>query len=139
MKGWLIRRGRGFLVLLSVGFIAAALLTVLGFFLYALFSLRKRTIEIGILQAVGLSVLAMIRLVAWEIALLILSGIGLGTTLGLLMSRLFVPFFQIGAEVADRTPPYLVEIAWPAIVQIYVLFVCSFWWRWRHCPACCCG
>src|SRR5690606_16375440 len=46
---------QGIFGMLSVGFVAAAVLTVLGFFLYALFSLRRRAIEIGVLRAVGLS------------------------------------------------------------------------------------
>jgi len=39
--------------LLSVGFITAAVLTVLGFILYAMFSFRRRFIELGMLRAVG--------------------------------------------------------------------------------------
>jgi len=46
---------QGLFGLLSVGFMAAAFLTVLGFLLYALFSFRRRFIELGILRAIGLS------------------------------------------------------------------------------------
>jgi putative ABC transport system permease protein len=55
---------QGLFGLLSVGFVAAALLTVLGFFLHTLFSLRQRTIELGILRAMGLSPLQMTSLLA---------------------------------------------------------------------------
>ena len=40
---------QGLFGVLSVGFLAAALLTVLGFFFYALFSFRRRFIELGTL------------------------------------------------------------------------------------------
>ena len=46
---------QGLFGVLSVGFLAAALLTVLGFLLYALFSFRRRFIELGTLRAIGLS------------------------------------------------------------------------------------
>jgi putative ABC transport system permease protein len=113
---------QGVFGLLSVGFIASALLTVLGFFLYAVFSFRRRMIELGILRAIGLSVGRMMGFIAWELGLLIVAGLGLGTVLGVWMSQQFIPFLQTGTRIADFVPPYLVEIAWPAISQIYVLF-----------------
>lgn len=113
---------QGLFGLLSVGFITSALLTVLGFFLYALFSLKQRTVELGILRAVGLSRAEMIQLVAWELVLLIVCGLLLGTALGVLISQQFIPFLQVGQDVADLAPPYLVEIAWDAVGQIYILF-----------------
>lgn len=117
---------QGIFGLLSVGFIAAALLTVLGFFMYALFSLRQRFITLGILQAVGLTQWNLRLYLAVELAVLIVSGLALGTFLGIIVSRQFIPFWQIGVREADLVPPYLVEIAWPAVAQIYVLFALMF-------------
>ena len=111
---------------LSVGFVVAAALTVLGFFLYALFSFRQRLVNLGILRAVGLSAGQLAALVAFELGALILSGLTLGTVLGVWISRLFIPTLQIGTAAADLTPPFLVEIAWPAVFQIYGLFVLLF-------------
>ncbi|MBE7528446.1 MAG: FtsX-like permease family protein [Chloroflexi bacterium] len=113
---------QGLFGLLSVGFLAAALLTVMGFFMYALYSFRRRFIELGILRAVGLSQAQMLVFVACEMGFLILTGLGLGILLGSWVSQLFIPFLQIGAEASDLTPPYLVEIAWTAVSQIAVLF-----------------
>ena len=96
---------QGLFGLLSVGFITSALLTVLGFFLYALFSLQRRTVEIGILRAVGLSRPKMIRLIAWELILLIVCGLLLGTALGVLISQQFIPFLQVGNDVGRLAPP----------------------------------
>lgn len=117
---------QGVFGLLSVGFIAAALLTVLGFFMYALSSLRQRFIALGILRAVGLSQRQMTIYLAVELAFLIVSGLTLGTGLGILVSQQFIPFWQIGVRAADLVPPYLVEIAWPAVFQIYALFSLMF-------------
>ncbi len=117
---------QGLFGLLSVGFVASALLTVLGFLLYALFSFRRRFIEMGMLRAVGLSVRQMIALLAAELAFLVLLGIGAGTGLGVFASRLFVPFLQIGASAQSQYPPFQIEIAWLSIVQIYILFGALF-------------
>jgi putative ABC transport system permease protein len=117
---------QGLFGLLSVGFIASALLTVLGFMLYALFSFRRRFIEMGMLRAIGLSVGQMVRLLAAELASLILLGIGAGTLLGILASQLFVPFLQIGADAAAQYPPFKITIAWGSILEIYGLFIVLF-------------
>lgn len=112
---------QGLFGLLSVGFIAAALLTVAGFFLYAIFSFRRRVIELGVLQAVGLSRGQMIVLVGSELGGLMLGGLTLGTLVGSWMSQQFIPYLQTTA-----VPPYLVEIAWPAIAQVYIWFTWMF-------------
>lgn len=117
---------QGLFGLLSVGFGSAALLTVLGFLLYALFSFRQRFIELGVLRAIGLSSGQMTIFLAWELAFLILTGVLLGTGLGIWASQLYIPYLQVGADEAARTPPFLVEIAWPAIVRIYILFSLLF-------------
>jgi len=113
---------QGLFGLLSVGFVAAALLTVLGFLLYALFSFRRRFIELGILRAIGLSSTQMTAFLAWELAFLILVGVGAGTGLGAWISGLFIPYLQVGTGPSARIPPFMVEIAWPAIFRIYALF-----------------
>jgi putative ABC transport system permease protein len=117
---------QGLFGLLSVGFVSSALLTVLGFLLYALFSFRRRFIEMGMLRAIGLSVRQMISLLAAELAFLVLLGIGVGTALGVFASRLFVPFLQIGASAQSQYPPFQIEIAWLSIAEIYVLFALLF-------------
>ncbi len=117
---------QGLFGVLSVGFLAAAFLTVLGFFLYALFSFRRRFIELGTLRAIGLSAGQMTAFLAWELAFLILLGLGAGTYLGALISQIFIPYLQIGTDVQSMTPPFQVQIAWPAIIRIYGLFVLLF-------------
>jgi len=113
---------QGFFGLLSVGFAALAFLTVLGFLLYALFSFRRRFIELGVLRAIGLSYGQMVSYLAWELAFLILMGIGAGTFLGVGAASWFIPYLQLGYGEAAYIPPYIIQISWPAILQIYTLF-----------------
>ncbi len=113
---------QGLFGLLSIGFSAAAVLTVLGFLLYALFSFRRRMVELGILRAVGLSAGQMASFLGWELAFLISIGGLLGTGLGAFISKFFIPFLQIGVGETARIPPYAVTIAWPAIFRVYMLF-----------------
>ena len=57
-----------------------------------------------------------------ELGLLLLIGGAAGTGLGVLASHIYIPTLQIGAEAAARVPPYVVEIAWPAMLRVYALF-----------------
>jgi putative ABC transport system permease protein len=117
---------QGLFGLLSVGFGASALLTVLGFLLYALFSFRRRFIEMGMLRAIGLSARQMTALLAGELIFLILIGVAVGSALGIAVSQWFIPFLQLGTATTAHYPPFIVEIAWPAIIQIYILFALLF-------------
>lgn len=117
---------QGLFGLLSIGFVASALLTVLGFLLYALFSFRRRFIELGVLRAIGLSLRQMIGMLGWELAALIVTGVAAGTGLGVLVSLWFIPYLQVGVEASSRFPPFVVAIAWPAMARIYLLFAVLF-------------
>ncbi|HEU0292846.1 MAG TPA: FtsX-like permease family protein [Anaerolineales bacterium] len=117
---------QGLFGFLFIGFAAAALLSALAFLLYVLFSFRQRFIELGVLRAAGLSMGQMSGYMAWELTFLILLGVCIGTGFGVLASRLFIPFLQIGSRLSALVPPFQVLIAWPAIFQIYGMLVLLF-------------
>ncbi|HHY57640.1 MAG TPA: FtsX-like permease family protein [Chloroflexi bacterium] len=117
---------QGLFGVLSVGFLASALLTVLGFLLYALFSFRRRFIELGTLRAIGLSTRQLAIFLSCELAFLIVLGLGAGTGIGALISELFIPYFQVGSGPTANIPPFTVEIAWFAVTRLYVLFGALF-------------
>jgi putative ABC transport system permease protein len=117
---------QGLFGLLSVGFLAAAALTVLGFLVYAVVSFRRRFIELGMLRAVGLSVTQMALFLTGEQAIVILTGAGLGTALGVLASQLFIPFLQVGTDKYAQVPPFVVQIAWGQLWTIYAVFGAMF-------------
>ena len=43
-----------------------------------------------------------------------------------MISSVYIPFLQVGSDAQSIAPPFLVEIAWPAILRIYLLFVVMF-------------
>jgi putative ABC transport system permease protein len=117
---------QGLFGLLSVGFLAAAGLTVVGFLVYTVVSFRRRTIELGMLRAIGLSVEQMAAYLTGELAALILAGVAAGTGLGVLASTLFIPFFQVGGDKTAFVPPFVVQIAWQQLGTIYLVFGLMF-------------
>jgi putative ABC transport system permease protein len=117
---------QGVFGLLSVGFVAAALLTVLGFVIYSYISFSQRYVELGVLRAIGLSMGQMAAFLAAEQLVLIVSGMAVGTGLGVLASQLFVPFFQVQAGEHPFTPPFIVRLAWDRLPYIYAVFGVMF-------------
>ncbi|MBZ0294237.1 MAG: ABC transporter permease [Anaerolineae bacterium] len=117
---------QGLFGILSVGFLAAAALTVIGFAMYMMFSFRQRFIQIGVLRAVGLLRRQMIGLLAWEMVFLVLCGGIIGTLLGVWSSAFFIPYLQVDTGPLTGIPPMIVEVAWPAILRIYLLFAGLF-------------
>ncbi len=120
---------QGLFGLLSVGFLASALVTLLGFLLATLRSFRRRMVELGTLRAIGLSTGQLTALLLCEQALVIGTGALLGSGLGVLASRLFVPFLQVRTGTFPDTPPFRVAIATTQLGQIYIgagiLLVCA--------------
>ncbi|MBN2047615.1 MAG: ABC transporter permease [Anaerolineaceae bacterium] len=117
---------QGFFGLLTISFLSTALLSFLGFFLYAVFSLRRRFIELGVLRAIGLTTRQMSATLSWEFIFLIFGGAFLGTLVGILSSNFFVPYLQIGSDNFMQVPPYYISIAWGQMLQIYGLLFFLF-------------
>lgn len=117
---------QGVFGLLSVGFIVSASVTVLGFLLYAYISFRQRYIEWGVLRAVGLSTGQMALSLVAEQLTLILTGAGIGTGIGVFVSRLLIPFLQVEGGEHALTPPFIVQVAWTEITYIYTIFGAMF-------------
>ncbi len=113
----------GLFGVLNVGFLTAGLMPAIGFVLYSYASLRRRFIQLGILQAIGLSVRQLTGYLVSEQLLLMSIAILGGAAAGLLASYLFVPFLQ--AEV-QSVPPFQVfsgmrEAAWLSLIFAGVL------------------
>jgi putative ABC transport system permease protein len=112
----------GIFGILTVGFIIAALLTILGFMLYSFLSAKRRMQQLGILRAMGLSIRQLISLFLFEQGFLIALGMLVGTGLGILTGSLFIPFLQIKSEAHGGIPKFVVMTAWDDVVKIYIIF-----------------
>jgi putative ABC transport system permease protein len=115
-------RRQGVLGLLSAGFLAASLLTVTGFLMYALLSFHQRFIQLGVLRAIGLSTSQMGVSLAMEQVLLIGAGLAAGTGIGILAAYLFIPHLPMNLGTRPDILPSVVQIAWIDILRVYAVF-----------------
>ncbi|MBK9715164.1 MAG: ABC transporter permease [Kouleothrix sp.] len=116
---------QGLFGLLSVGFIAAGALTLLGFLLSALITARRRAIELGVLRALGMSGAQVAAELVIEQVLLVAAGVGAGTGIGLLAAQLVVPLLQVGAGPHPGVPAVPPQIAWGQVSLIYLVFAAA--------------
>lgn len=117
---------QGLFGLLSVGFVAAALLTVLGYLVYTVAGFQRRFVELGMLRALGLPTGQMVSHLVGEQAILVATGALVGTLIGVATSWLFIPYLQVGIGQTAQIPPFIVKIAWGQIVTIYAIFGVMF-------------
>jgi putative ABC transport system permease protein len=111
----------GIFGILTVGFLVAVILTVLGFMLYSFLSARRRMQQLGILRAMGLSITQLVGLFVFEQGFLILLGTAAGTALGVAAGGIFIPFLQIKSEQHAGIPSFIVMTAWSDIFKIFAI------------------
>jgi putative ABC transport system permease protein len=123
-----IRKGQeqperlGLFGVLTIGFIITGIMPGIGFVLYSYAALRRRFIQLGILQALGLSVQQLVAYLALEQLLLMGLAIIFGAVVGLGASYLYVPFLQLGAAPGAPVPPFWVEIGWTEAIGLSLAF-----------------
>lgn len=105
--------------LLTLGFVISLIVSFIGFLLYWVLSLRGRTLQNGILRAIGLSVGNLIAMLAIEQALTSGIAVVLGIIVGNVTSLLYVPNFQIVFNPNSLVPPFLVQIDEGDLTRIY--------------------
>jgi putative ABC transport system permease protein len=112
----------GLFGILNVGFIATGLMPGIGFVLYSYASLRRRFIQLGILQAIGLSVKQLIGTLVTEQFLLMGIAVSSGAAIGLATCYLFIPYLQVGAAPGIQIPPFQVLIGWREAIWLSLGF-----------------
>jgi putative ABC transport system permease protein len=113
----------GLFGVLSVGFLATALLACLGLLVYTYSSLQGRLQQISVLRAIGIQTRLILRMVGLEYAGVIIYGIVGGVVLGVLTSHLFVPFFRVSGDPVFALPPFIRHIDWGKISWLTLAFL----------------
>jgi len=113
----------------SVTFFGSALTTLLslvGFATYFYMSVRQREMLYGVMRAMGLSARQLYGSIVLEQAVLILTGLALGTGLGVLLNQITLP--RLPVSLADRPPipPFVPRADWLAVGGLYLLLAVAF-------------
>ncbi len=91
---------------LTLGFITIMAMCFIGFLIYWILSIKGRTLQFGILRAMGMSFREIIAMIIYEQILVSGVSIFLSIIIGGMASDLFVPLFQVLYNVTDQVPPF---------------------------------
>jgi putative ABC transport system permease protein len=107
---------------LTIGFLAAAVLSGIGLMVYNYASLQERLFRFTILRAVGLRLVQIVGQVGIEYVVLMVYGVAGGAAIGVWASLLFIPFFQATDRSVLNPPMLLPLVAWNEIWRISAVF-----------------
>lgn len=108
---------------LTLGFIIIMIMTIIGFLIYWILSIKSRTLQFGILRAMGVSFGEIIRTLAYEQILVSGISICMAIIIGGVASDLFVPLFQSMYDVAEQIPPFRISAMRADYIKIYVIIL----------------
>ena len=106
---------------LTLGFIISGIICLLGFLIYWILSINSRVLQFGIFRAMGLSVRKLISMIICEQILTSGAAIISGIYIGLISSKIFVPFFQLVFDAYSQVPPFKVISYVSDRIKIYIL------------------
>lgn len=102
---------QGLFGLLSIGFVATGIMSMIGMLAYILLTLRKRSVEFGVLRAIGISQTSLRLTLALEQLITIGFSTVLGLSIGAVTSVLYLPFLKVSQGIYPETPPFVVVFA----------------------------
>lgn len=108
---------------LTLGFIITMIMAVIGFLIYWILSIKGRTLQFGILRAMGMTMREIIGMLGYEQILVSLVSIVMAFIIGGVTSDIFVPLFQNMYDIRDQIPPFVVSAAASDYIKIYILIV----------------
>ena len=108
---------------LTLSFVVIMTMTVIGFLIYWILSIRSRTLRFGILRAMGVTFREVIGMIGYE--QILVSGVSLAMSfvIGGAASDLFVPLFRSMYSPADQVPPFIVAASQSDYIKLYVIIV----------------
>jgi ABC-type lipoprotein release transport system permease subunit len=108
------------------GYYLTTVLSLVGFGTHFYLCTRQRASNYSILRALGLSPGQLYTTLLVEQIILMLSGLALGTILGILLNQLTLSGLPLRLGEFDTIPPFLVQIDWPLIIRVYLTLVVAF-------------
>lgn len=106
---------------LTLGFVVIMLMTVIGFLIYWIISIRSRTLQFGVLRAMGVTFREIIGTLGYEQLLVSVASIAAGFVLGGVASDLFVPMFRTMYDAANQVPPFIVQGDGGDYIKMYII------------------
>ncbi|MBD2867055.1 ABC transporter permease [Paenibacillus arenilitoris] len=104
---------------MTLGFVISMLICFFGFLLFWLLTLAGRSLQYGVLRAMGLPFRQMIGMLVSEQLLTSGAAVVIGVIVGNATSELFVPLFEMSFATADQVPPFEITYQLDDYLRLY--------------------
>lgn len=108
---------------LTVGFIIVLVLCSVGFLIYWILSIQSRALQFGIFRAMGMTMKEILTMLTYEQLFTTLPTLIVGTIIGFIASRLYVPLIQIAYSRGETVIPLRVTAAGGDIVKMFIVVI----------------
>ncbi|MBQ7187393.1 MAG: FtsX-like permease family protein [Ruminococcus sp.] len=106
---------------LTLGFIIIMIMCIIGFLIYWILSIRNRTLQFGILRAMGMTYGEIIAMIVYEQILVSGMSILAAIFVGGGASDLFVPLFQSLYSASEQVPAFAVIPQRSDYIKLYIV------------------
>ena len=104
---------------LTLVFLISMLISIIGFLIYWIISIKSRTLRFGIFRAIGFSTKNIIGMLACEQLLLSVVSILIGIIIGGLTSDIFIPLIQLSQDISEQVLPFNIHASRIDFFRIY--------------------
>jgi len=96
---------QGTMGILSISFIASMIITIIGFLIYWILSIKNRTLQFGVLRAMGITFKKLLSMLGFEQLLISGFAILMGAAIGNVSSNIFVPLLKVMGDKRNMHYP----------------------------------
>ena len=106
---------------LTLGFITIMIMCIIGFLIYWILSIKSRTLQFGILRAMGMKFREIIAMIVYE--QILVSGVAILAAIfvGGITSELYVPLFQSVLGSDNKVPEFAVIPDRGDYIKLYIV------------------
>ncbi|WP_419874187.1 FtsX-like permease family protein [Candidatus Pristimantibacillus sp. PTI5] len=104
---------------MTLGFVISMLISFFGFLLFWVLTLSGRTLQYGVLRAMGIPFRQIIGMLVSEQLFTSGAAVIIGVFIGNLVSEMFVPLFEMSFSTAEQVPPFEITYQLSDYVQLY--------------------
>jgi putative ABC transport system permease protein len=105
---------------LTLDFLVTLMVCIIGFLIYWIMSIQKRTLQFGILRAMGLTLKKVLGMLLCEQILITGASVLFGIVLGNYVSKIFIPMLQLVYSSEEQLPPFKVIFEQSDYIRLYI-------------------
>ena len=108
---------------MTLGFVVTMAISIIGFIIYWILSIKSRVLQFGIFRAMGMTKINVLSMIASEQIMISIVAIAIGIIIGGLSCRLFMPLLTMVNTAAQQVPPYRIIAVKEDYIKLYSVII----------------